>query len=75
MSIDSTIKEDIMKTYRRIARLLVFTGLLGSAAVGLSACNTARGMGQDVSSVGHDTSRAANSAQQGIARSTGGSGN
>ncbi|MBB2204248.1 entericidin A/B family lipoprotein [Gluconacetobacter takamatsuzukensis] len=43
--------------------------MLGLSA-GLSACNTVRGAGQDVSSVGHDVSRGANASQNAITRST-----
>ncbi|MBB2202025.1 entericidin A/B family lipoprotein [Gluconacetobacter tumulisoli] len=46
--------------------------MLGMSA-GLSACNTMRGAGQDVSSVGHNVSRGANATQDQITRSTGAS--
>ncbi|MBB2176063.1 entericidin A/B family lipoprotein [Gluconacetobacter johannae] len=46
--------------------------MLGMSA-GLSACNTVRGAGEDVSSVGHDVSRGANATQGHITHSTGAS--
>ncbi|GBQ98902.1 hypothetical protein AA23498_3351 [Acetobacter nitrogenifigens DSM 23921 = NBRC 105050] len=46
---------------------------IGAALLSLAACNTVAGAGKDVSSVGHDVSRGASSAQQGIANSTGAS--
>lgn len=46
-----------------------------AGATGLSACNTVRGAGQDVSSVGHDMSRGASSTQGSVARGTGASSN
>ncbi|GBD57602.1 entericidin A/B family lipoprotein [Gluconobacter wancherniae] len=55
---------------KSIARVALSLTLLSGAAVSLSACNTMRGAGQDVSSVGHDVSRGANSAQAGIERHT-----
>ncbi|GAD11164.1 entericidin A/B family lipoprotein [Gluconobacter japonicus] len=55
------------------ARLMLVSALLTGTAVSLSACNTTRGAGQDVSAVGHATSNAATSAQQGIANATGAS--
>ncbi|EHH68091.1 entericidin A/B family lipoprotein [Gluconobacter morbifer] len=53
-----------------IARLALSLVLLSGAAVTLSACNTMRGAGQDVSSVGHNVSRGANATQGAITRST-----
>ena len=49
--------------------------LAGAAAIMLSlaACNTMHGAGKDVSAVGHDVSRGASAAQQGITNSTGAS--
>ncbi|GAA4475154.1 entericidin A/B family lipoprotein [Gluconacetobacter asukensis] len=51
---------------------LLVVAMLGLSA-GLSACNTMRGAGQDVSSVGHDVSRGANASQKAITHSTGAS--
>ncbi|MFW7268619.1 entericidin A/B family lipoprotein [Gluconacetobacter sp. Hr-1-5] len=51
---------------------LLVVGMLGLSA-GLSACNTVRGAGQDVSSVGHNVSRGASASQNAITRSTGAS--
>ncbi|NHO17497.1 entericidin A/B family lipoprotein [Acetobacter oeni] len=39
----------------------------------LAACNTVSGAGKDVSSIGHNVSRGANAAQQGITNTTGAS--
>ncbi|WP_241767725.1 entericidin A/B family lipoprotein [Tanticharoenia sakaeratensis] len=63
-------------TTSRINALRAMTLLAALAGTaGLSACNTMRGAGQDVSSVGHDMSRGASSAQGSIARGTGASSN
>ncbi|ACI51628.1 Entericidin EcnAB [Gluconacetobacter diazotrophicus PA1 5] len=51
---------------------LLVVAMLGLAG-GLTACNTVRGAGQDVSSVGHDVSRGANASQNAITKSTGAS--
>jgi len=50
--------------------LLAAALLLSTVAASVSACNTTRGAGQDVSSIGHDTSRAAAGTQNAIERST-----
>lgn len=49
--------------------------LAGAAAfmLSLAACNAVHGAGKDVSAVGHDVSRGASAAQQGITNSTGAS--
>jgi predicted small secreted protein len=71
------MKEASMHQHRFPASSLSRAVLLGVAMLGLSAalsaCNTMRGAGQDVSSVGHDVSRGANASQQQITKSTGAS--
>ncbi|GBQ34719.1 entericidin A/B family lipoprotein [Gluconacetobacter azotocaptans] len=52
--------------------VFLVVAMLGVSA-GLSACNTVRGAGEDVSSVGHDVSRGANATQGHITHSTGAS--
>jgi len=44
--------------------------LISGMAVGLSACNTVRGAGQDVTAVGHGVSNGATKTQQGIENAT-----
>ena len=44
-----------------------------AATLALSACNTIAGAGADLSSAGHDMTRGAAGAQQGIHQSTGAS--
>jgi len=62
---------------RHVSKVGVFVrgfaavGLVVAVAGGLSACNTVRGAGQDVSSVGHDVARGANATQNGVAHATG----
>jgi len=58
-----------------VLRHIAAAGLLVAVVGGLSACNTMRGAGQDVSSVGHDVARGANATQRGIAHATGASTN
>lgn len=53
-----------------IARITLSITLLSGASLSLSACNTIRGAGEDVSSVGHDVARGANATQRSIARHT-----
>ncbi|MBF0858772.1 entericidin A/B family lipoprotein [Gluconobacter sp. LMG 31484] len=55
---------------KSIARIALSLALLSGAGVTLSACNTVRGAGQDVSSVGHDVARGANASQDAIQRNT-----
>jgi predicted small secreted protein len=59
----------VKTTGGRIARFA------GAAAfmLSLAACNTVHGAGKDVSAVGHDVSRGASAAQQGISNATGAS--
>lgn len=57
-------------TTKSIARIALSLALLSGTAVTLSACNTVRGAGQDVSSVGHNVSRGANATQGAIQRNT-----
>jgi predicted small secreted protein len=40
--------------------------LLALAVTGLSACNTVKGVGQDVSATGHDLSKAASTVERKI---------
>ena len=54
---------------------LFTVAVLGVAAMGLSACNTVSGAGKDVSALGHDTTRAANSSDHAIVNKTGASAN
>lgn len=49
-----------------MARIALCAAFLSGAALSLSACNTVRGAGQDVSSVGHDVSRGATASQNAI---------
>jgi len=49
---------------RPLARFFLTLALTTGCAAGLSACNTMRGAGQDVSSIGHDVSNGANGTQQ-----------
>ncbi|NVN09955.1 MULTISPECIES: entericidin A/B family lipoprotein [Nguyenibacter] len=51
-------------------RTVFLTAALLGVSAGLSACNTIRGAGQDVSSVGHDVSRGARVTQNAITRAT-----
>ncbi|WP_182948071.1 entericidin A/B family lipoprotein [Gluconacetobacter takamatsuzukensis] len=53
-----------------VSRAVLLTVAMLGLSAGLSACNTVRGAGQDVSSVGHDVSRGANASQNAITRST-----
>lgn len=55
---------------KSIARIALSLALLSGAGVTLSACNTVRGAGQDVSSIGHNVSRGANASQDAIQRNT-----
>jgi predicted small secreted protein len=48
------------------ARLLLLAILLSGAAMGLSACNTTAGVGQDVSATGRALTNSADSAKQGL---------
>ncbi|AQS87648.1 hypothetical protein AA101099_2702 [Neoasaia chiangmaiensis NBRC 101099] len=52
-------------------RAALSAALMTAACLSLAACNATRGAGEDVSSVGHDTSQAATNVQQGIANTTG----
>ncbi len=52
-------------------RLLATVGFLAVATVGLSACNTLTGLGQDTSAVGHDVSKGAAATQGAVTSSTG----
>jgi predicted small secreted protein len=52
-------------------RVLATVGLLSAATVGLSACNTVTGMGQDASAVGHDVSKGAVVTQKAVTSNTG----
>ncbi|MCQ8278237.1 entericidin [Acetobacteraceae bacterium KSS8] len=52
-------------------RVLATVGLLAAATVGLSACNTVSGMGQDASALGHDVSRGATATQSAVTSNTG----
>ncbi|GEN62131.1 hypothetical protein AOE01nite_03550 [Acetobacter oeni] len=54
---------------RRTLRMAVASVTL----LALAACNTVSGAGKDVSSIGHNVSRGANAAQQGITNTTGAS--
>jgi predicted small secreted protein len=47
----------------RAARLVL---LLALAAVGLAACNTVAGVGEDLSAAGHAVSKGADKVRQGI---------
>ena len=55
------------RSIRRLLAPALTVLLLGGAAASLSACNTVRGAGQDVSSVGHDVTNGAVAAGQGAA--------
>ena len=59
---------------RTLASLLTMAAL-AVASFGLSACNTVAGAGKDTSAIGHDVSRASNSAGNAIDRNTGASSN
>jgi len=48
---------------RAVSRVFAVLALSSGCSVGLSACNTVRGAGQDVSSIGHDVSHGANYTQ------------
>ncbi len=52
-------------------RTIATIGCLAVATVGLSACNTVHGMGQDASAVGHDVSKGAAVTQQAVTKNTG----
>ena len=52
-------------------RALATVGLLAAAGVGLSACNTLAGVGQDASAVGHDVSKGATATQGAVTSHTG----
>lgn len=54
-------------------RRLVQVAGLAALLVGLAGCNTMAGAGKDVSSVGHNVSRGATAAQDGIHNATGAS--
>ncbi|GBQ22876.1 entericidin A/B family lipoprotein [Gluconacetobacter sacchari] len=59
--------------YAHFSRAVLLTVAMLGLSAGLSACNTVRGAGQDVSSVGHDVSRGATASQHAITHSTGAS--
>jgi len=50
---------------------LVRTTILLAAGLGLAACNTLNGVGQDASAVGHDVSKGATSVQNQTTSQTG----
>ncbi len=52
-------------------RVLATMGLLAVSTIGLSACNTLAGVGQDASAVGHDVSKGATATQGAVTSSTG----
>ncbi len=52
-------------------RMFLTVGLLVGATVGLSACNTLSGAGQDASALGHDVSNGATATQQAVTGNTG----
>ncbi len=61
-----------MKKMRSVpCRALAIIGFLAVATVGLSACNTLAGVGQDTSALGHDVSKGATSTQGAVTSSTG----
>lgn len=53
------------------SRLLCGILLTTGAAIGLSACNTVSGAGQDVSAIGHNVTHGADATQGSIQRNTG----
>lgn len=52
-------------------RVLATVGFLMAATLGLSACNTVSGMGQDAAAVGHDVSKGAGATQGAVTSNTG----
>ena len=52
-------------------RVVAAVGLLAVASVGLSACNTLAGVGEDASAVGHDVSKGATTTQGAVTNGTG----
>ena len=52
-------------------RVLATIGVLAAATVGLSACNTLNGVGQDASALGHDVSKGAGATQGAVTNNTG----
>ncbi len=53
------------------SRMVLTVGLLVGTTVGLSACNTLSGAGQDASALGHDVSKGATATQQAVTGNTG----